>query len=153
MTTAQRIAFIRDFPTMLEQLVSHLTPIQLTTAWNAPEWTIAQNVHHCADSHMNSYLRCKFALTEENPTITDYEQDLWASLADGNLPDLSPSFAMLHGLHQRWAVLFENMGDGTQTFFHPTRQKTYTLDFVLTAYVEHGQGHLQQIREVMAKME
>jgi hypothetical protein len=37
-------------------------------------------VHHCADSHINSILRFKLALTEEKPTIKPYFEDRFAEL-------------------------------------------------------------------------
>ena len=45
---------IRNFPAELEALVSQLSDQQLTNPYVDGEWTIAQNVHHVADSHMNS---------------------------------------------------------------------------------------------------
>lgn len=152
LTVSQRIAVIRDFPTQLEQLTAHLTRQQLTTAYNAPEWTIAQNIHHCADSHMNAFIRCKLALTEDIPTITPYQQDAWATLPDSTTHEVASSLAILHGLHQRWVILLENVKDWGRAFYHPEQGRTITLDEMLTTYAQHCQAHLQQIREVMEKM-
>lgn len=56
---------IRMLPTQIEQLTANLTPEQLTTPYLQGEWTVAQNVHHLPDSHMNSYIRCKLIATED----------------------------------------------------------------------------------------
>lgn len=151
-TTAQRIAVIRDFPEQLEQLTARLTTRQLTTAFNAPEWTVAQNIHHCADSHMNCFIRFKLGLTEEHPTIKPYDQDTWALLPDANNGEVAASLAILQGVHQRWVVLLNNITDWTRTVYHPGMQKTLSLDDLLTIYSEHCTDHLQQIRDVIAKM-
>lgn len=152
-STVERIAVIRDFPTQLEQLTAHFTSAQLTTAYDAPEWTIAQNIHHCADSHMNCFIRMKLALVEDNPTIKPYDQDDWAQLPDATNNEVASSLSILHGLHQRWVILLTNVSDWTRSVYHPGMEKTLTLDDMLTMYSEHCQMHLAQIRTVMEKMD
>jgi hypothetical protein len=151
---AERIAIIRDFPQQLEQLTARLTSKQLTTAYNAPEWTIAQNIHHVADSHANAFIRTKLALVENHPTVIGYDQDKWANLSDANSPDVAMSLAIINGLHVRWVTLLESLSesDWSRTYYHNSYQKDYSLDDVLTTYADHCTAHLQQIREVMEKM-
>ena len=84
-TTDQRsqwIAAIAQLPTQLEHLLAGMTPTELTGHFLAGEWSVAQNVHHLADSHMNSYIRCKLIATEDNPPLKPYDQDAWAALPD-----------------------------------------------------------------------
>ena len=50
---------LRQLPGQLRAALRGLTPAQLTTHFLANEWTVAQNVHHLADSHMNAFLRMK----------------------------------------------------------------------------------------------
>src|SRR5918911_671482 len=105
LTDAQRremIEKIRDLPAQLKERVSGLTDEQLTTHYLAGEWTVAQNVHHLADSHMNSFVRLKLILTEDRPTLKPYDQDLWAELADSGTTALEESLSILEGLHRRW---------------------------------------------------
>lgn len=148
---AQRINAIREFPAKLTALVEGLTPEQLTTAYNAPEWTIAQNVHHVADSHMNSFIRFRLLLTEDNPTIGAYKQEDWAKLVDSQDADISTSLMLLRGLHARWVQMLESITDWSRPGVHP-ESGAISLDSLLTTYANHGEGHLKQIREVMAKM-
>ena len=79
----QAIEKIRRLPQQVEGLVSGLSPEALTARPLAGEWTVAQNVHHLVDSHINSYVRCKLMATEENPTLKPYDEAAWARLADG----------------------------------------------------------------------
>lgn len=150
-TVAERIRILRDFPQQLEQMTAHLTSAQLTTAYNAPEWTIAQNIHHVADSHMNAFLRFKWAVTEDNPTIKTYHQDNWASQPDANNPDIVHSLAILHGLHARWVVLLESITDWSRPLMHPDKGQI-TLDDLLTTYANHCGAHIKQIADVLEKM-
>jgi hypothetical protein len=69
------IAAIAALPAQLEALVAGLTPAELTTPFLAGEWTVAQNVHHLADSHANAYIRCRLVMTEEDPPLRPYKQD------------------------------------------------------------------------------
>ena len=48
-------------------------------------WTVRQVVHHLPDSHLNSFVRFKWALTEDQPVIKVYHEERWADLA--GLPD------------------------------------------------------------------
>jgi hypothetical protein len=148
---AELINAIRDFPEKLANLVEGLTPEQLTTAYNAPEWTIAQNVHHVADSHMNSFIRFRLLITEENPTIRGYNQDDWSKLVDSRDASIASSLAILRGLHARWTQMLESITDWSRPGIHP-ESGPISLDSLLVTYANHGEGHLKQIREVMAKM-
>src|SRR6266487_2599733 len=76
------IAAIRDTPSALRAAVRGLSESQLNTPYRDGGWTVQQVVHHVPESHMNAYVRFKLALTERNPTIKPYNEDLWAKLSD-----------------------------------------------------------------------
>src|SRR5688572_14821349 len=100
LTQAQRqplIDKIGRLPDQLEALVCDLSVEQLTTHYLPHEWTVAQNVHHLADSHMNSFIRLKLILTEEKPTVRPYDQDAWALKPDADNPELETSLLLLRG--------------------------------------------------------
>lgn len=151
MPTPEQIDVIRNFPAKLEALVTDLTPEELTTAYNAPEWTVAQNVHHLADAHMNGYIRFKLIVTEDNPPIKPYQQPLWAETADAKSADIRPSLALLRALHQRWVLFMESIEDWSRTGNHPDRGLV-TLDQFLQTYVSHCEAHTNQIQAVLDKM-
>jgi len=142
---------IRRLPLQVEELVSGLSPQELTAKPLAGEWTVAQNVHHIADSHINSYVRCKLMATEDNPTLKPYDEGAWALLSDGSSSDLSDSLTLLKALHARWVQVWENLPDDAwqRTGMHPERGPV-TLARQLELYVEHGEAHLDQIRRTLA---
>jgi hypothetical protein len=148
--TAQ-IDALRIFPNQLRALVHGLTPAQLTTAFLPNEWTVAQNVHHLADSHMHSYLRCKFIAATLNPTLQPYDQDRWAIFPDAQAADIETSLLLLAQLHQRWAHFFNTLSDTDldRTGYHPENGPV-SLRSILATYVRHGQAHLKQIAGVLA---
>ena len=148
---AEAIEKIRRLPQQLEELISGLSPHQLTAQPLPNEWTVAQNVHHIADSHINSYVRCKLMATEDNPTLKPYDEGAWALLSDGSSPDLSDSLILLKALHARWAQFWENLPEDAwqRTGQHP-ESGPVTLARQLELYVEHGEAHLDQIRRTLA---
>lgn len=74
---SKRIQEIAEFPTLLKKEVSQLSDEQLDTPYREGGWTVRQVIHHCADSHMNCFIRIKWALTEDSPTIKFYYEDRW----------------------------------------------------------------------------
>jgi hypothetical protein len=148
---AALIAGIRALPDALAELVGGLSPARLTTPYLAGEWTVAQNVHHLFDSHANSYIRCKLALTEDGPPFKPYDQDAWAALPDASAADIEVSLGLLRGLHARWARFWEALPDEAwaRVGHHP-QYGTMSLDDILRSYVAHGEGHLDQIRRTLA---
>ena len=153
--TADRLIELLDqlerLPIQLEHLVTGLTPVRLTTHFLAGEWTVAQNVHHLADSHMNAYLRCKLILTEEDPSLKPYDQDRWATLPDAGDANLSTSLHLLQALHTRWVQFFRTLDgvDWMRAGRHP-EHGAVTLADQLRLYAGHGLAHIDQIRRTLA---
>ena len=77
---AAHIAVIRELPDRLSEAVAGLDDPQIDTPYRDGGWTVRQVVHHVADSHLNSYVRFKLALTEFEPTVKPYDEAAWAAL-------------------------------------------------------------------------
>lgn len=139
------------FPQKMKETVAHLSLTELHWKYRPEGWTITQVVHHCADSHMNSFIRFKLALTEVTPTIRPYEEQLWAELEDGLSDDLSASIKILEGVHHRWSLLLHSMkiNDWEKMYFHPASQKLVTLKEALGTYAWHCEHHLAHIEQAL----
>src|SRR5262249_49815261 len=96
------IGEIAAAPAQLRAAVAGLSPEQLDTPYRPGGWTVRQVVHHVPDSHMNSYMRFKLALTEPEPTIKPYDQEQWAGLIDARTAPIDISLDLLEALHERW---------------------------------------------------
>jgi uncharacterized damage-inducible protein DinB len=149
LTPEQRSQFvdaIAEAPAKLAAAVAGLTPAQLDTPYRPGGWTVRQVVHHLPDSHMNSYVRFKLALTEDEPTIKPYDEARWAELADSRETPVETSLALLENLHQRWALLLRSISpaDWSRQFRHPELGPT-TLDQALALYAWHGRHHVAHI--------
>lgn len=147
------IAQIAEAPARMRAAVQVLSPQQLDTPYRPQGWTVRQVIHHVPDSHMNAYIRFKLALTESEPTIKPYEQQLWAELADSRQTPIETSLTLLECLHQRWALLLKSMADGDwqRTFRHP-ELGIVRLDTNLALYAWHGRHHAAHITGLRERM-
>jgi hypothetical protein len=141
------IAELKQLPVNLQKLTQNITENQLNTPYRPGGWTVRQVVHHLADSHINALLRFKFALTEDNPTIKPYPEDIWATLVDYTLP-IESSIQILTGVHHRLVTLLNHLQpqDMKRTYYHPGYQKTFLLDEVIGLYAWHSRHHLAHIQ-------
>jgi uncharacterized damage-inducible protein DinB len=138
---------IETLPQQMEYAVQNLDAAQLDTPYRDGGWTIRQLVHHVADSHMNAYIRFKLGLTEDNPTIKPYEEQLWATMADTYEQPINVSLTLLHALHKRWISVLQHIKqeEWERTIVHPASNKQMTLWFLLGMYAWHSRHHLAHI--------
>jgi len=149
----QCIENISNVPAELRKAVAGLSEAQLDTPYREGGWTVRQVVHHVPDSHMNAYVRFKLALTEDEPTIKPYMQDLWAELQDSQSTPIETSLALLDNLHLRWVNLlnFLRPEDWKRSFRHP-ELGLVPLEKNLALYSWHGRHHVAHVTELRKKM-
>jgi hypothetical protein len=145
----EAIAVIADFPHQMIEAIKGLSDEQLDIQYRPDGWTIRQVVHHTADSHMNAYIRFKWALTEDNPIIKPYDQNQWAELIDSK-GDPAISILVLTGIHKRWIDIMENMSasDWDRKLKHPDHSLQLTLRLLARQYHWHCRHHLQHILQL-----
>ena len=144
---------IAELPGRLRDAIEGLNDSQLDTAYRPGGWTVRQVVHHLADSHLHSYLRTRFALTQNEPTIMAYDEKLWAGLKDAQSGPVEPSLLLLEGLHTRWCQLLESMSeaDWSRKFIHPERG-VVVLNVNIPLYAWHGRHHTAHITKLRQRM-
>lgn len=137
---------IASLPARMRAAVAALPPGGLDRPYRPGGWTARQVVHHTADSHINSYVRFRWALTEDNPVIKAYEEHLWAELPDAKSADVEISLRLLDSLHQRWVILLRSLTPEQlgRLFLHP---QSGTRDLVTTIqlYAWHGNHHVAHL--------
>ena len=145
------IRTIENFPGKIKMLTENLSVEKLNWIYRPDGWSIKQVVHHCADSHINSFVRFKLALTEDLPVIKPYEEQLWAELADGTSDDISASLKIIEGVHARWVLLLKSFGqkEFKRQFTHPANNKTSCLDETIGVYAWHCNHHLAHIEQAL----
>lgn len=144
---------IAQTPKKLRAAIQGLSETQLDTEYRPGGWSVRQVVHHVPDSHLNSYVRFKLALTEDDPTIKPYAEDRWAELADSKATPIEVSLTLLESLHDRWVRLLRSLTEEEwkRTFRHPNLGPM-TLEKTLALYAWHGKHHVAHITELRKRM-
>jgi hypothetical protein len=142
-----KIEEIESFPERLQKETDHLNNDQLDTAYRPGGWTLRQVIHHCAESHMNCFIRIKWALTENNPVIKPYDENLWSALSDNLQMPIGPSLTLLQGLHSRLTYIMKNLSETEleKSFIHPENNSEYKIKQIIGIYAWHGNHHLAHI--------
>jgi hypothetical protein len=148
----QRGRLIEDIaatPERMRKAVEAMKEQQLNTPYREGGWTVRQVVHHVPDSHMNSYIRFKLALTEHEPTIKPYDEARWAELIDAKDAPIETSLQLLEALHHRWVMLLRSLSDEDvkKQFTHP-ELGLVSIDKYIALYAWHGKHHVAHIMSV-----
>ncbi len=151
-TSADRAEWIRildGLPEKMREAVRGFSDAQLDTPYRPGGWTVRQVVHHVPDSHLNSYVRFRLALTEDTPVIKAYEESAWAELPDAKTAPVASSLALLAALHSRWTLLLRSLDEAQwkRTFRHPSLGEKH-LDWNLGLYAWHSRHHLAHINNL-----
>ena len=144
---------IAEAPANLRAALEGLTQEQLDTPYRPGGWTVRQVVHHVPDSHMNSYLRFRWALTEIDPPVKGYDEARWAELTDARTGPVEMSLTLLDAIHVRWTALLRTLSedDLARTFRH-SELGSLRLDKVLALYAWHGRHHVAHITALRHRM-
>ena len=153
---ADRERFIEEIaaaPGNLRKAVAGLNAARLDTPYREGGWTVRQVVHHLPDSHMNAYIRFKFALTLDDPLIQAYEEALWAELPEAKSGPPEISLALLDAIHNRWVAAIRSLPPGgfARRYRHPASGLT-SLDEQLANYAWHGRHHVGHITALRRRM-
>lgn len=142
---------IESLPSQLRALVENLTYEELDLIYRPKGWSIKQVVFHLSDSHMNSFVRFKLIMTEENPTLRPYQEHLWAIMPDANNAEIAPALSILDGVHSRWTTLLTNLlnADRKRPYQHPEFDTSLTLEWMLGMYDWHCRHHLAHIEQAL----
>jgi hypothetical protein len=102
---------------------------------------------------MNAYIRFKWTLTEDEPTIKPYHEDRWAELADSRITPIEVSLTLLESVHRRWVDLLRSMdpADFRRALIHPESGRR-TLDQMLETYAWHSLHHVAHVMSLRERM-
>ncbi len=156
-TTEKKNAYLQDIaltPQKTREAVANLSEEQLDTPYRPGGWTVGQVVHHLPDSHMNAYIRCKWAFTEDAPLIKAYFEERWAEAPEASSAGIDVSLALLEALHARWLKFLRSLSDEQleKTFRHPESGETVSIRQMLGLYAWHGKHHVAHITSLRERM-
>ena len=147
----QCILRIETLPSRVDSIIKNFAGKQFETSYREGGWSARQVLHHISDSHMNAYIRFKWALTEDTPVIKAYNEKLWAETPETKMDPLL-SVNLLKALHVKWVALMKSLTteDLQKKYIHPETQKHVRLDRLVAMYAWHGDHHLAHL-EIVAK--
>jgi uncharacterized damage-inducible protein DinB len=152
---ANCIAVLEQFPDKIRLETENLSDEQLDTCYRDGGWTVRQVVTHLADSHINSYIRLKLAITENKPTIKPFNENDWANLTDNTIMPIEPALKIIEGIHQKWVYLLKSLSVeqlSELTFIHPQRGREMNLMENVELYSWHCSHHLAHITNLKERM-
>ena len=152
-TRERRLDQLAAAPGAIREAVADLDRERLDTPYRPGGWTVRQVVHHLADSHLNSYVRFKLAVTEDDPTIRPYDEKAWCELEDARTTDISTSLDLLDALHARWTAWLRTLteDDWRRTLQHPEVGEL-NLDQLVAMYAWHGKHHTAHITRLRERL-
>ncbi|MBT8393373.1 MAG: putative metal-dependent hydrolase [Bacteroidia bacterium] len=152
-TINEWISILENFPMKLESLVKNLSDAQLDTPYRPKGWTIRQVIHHLADSHHHSYIRFKWALTEDKPVIKYYYEALWAELPDAKHAPIELSLSHLKAVHAKLVFLLKSLSKKElhRSFIHPEYNEEVVLWKNISIYAWHSEHHFVHIDNLLAR--
>ncbi|TAI49427.1 YfiT family bacillithiol transferase [Flagellimonas allohymeniacidonis] len=147
------IDILEHLPSRLEAMVTPLSEGQLETPYRPEGWTVRQLVHHISDSHHHSYIRFKWALTEDNPLIKPYLEKEWSKLFDAKTAPIQMSLDHLKAVHAKLVHLLKGLSteELQRTFRHPEDNSQSTLAENVGRYAWHGSHHFAHIENLIKR--
>lgn len=147
------IQIISALPSKFINLLGGWDEDKISMPYRPDGWTIRQLIHHVADSHINAYTRFRLALTEDNPIIKPYKEELWAELPDAKAAQIELSLQLMRYVHLRWVLLLNSLdeNDLARTYLHPETGRIFRLDEVIANYAWHSEHHYQHAFQLAAR--
>jgi len=142
---------IETFPARIREMVGTLSDEELNKTYRQGSWTVRQLVHHITDAIVHMYIRLKLALTDENPNVTVFDENLWAVLPDTHLP-VESSIRIIEGINTRLVALGRTLTEEQlqRTYCHPINGNI-TVAAEIAKYHWHEEHHLAHIKIALSK--
>lgn len=144
---------LETLPRRLDHMVTRLSMEQLETPYRPMGWTVRQLIHHISDSHHHSYIRFKWALTEDKPVIKPYDEKGWSDLFDAKTAPIQLSLEHLKAVHAKLVYLLKGLtsSDLDREFVHPDGNVVTTVKENIGRYAWHGSHHFAHIENLLKR--
>lgn len=143
------MAVLRSTPDALREAVDD-TPASLLTVPEADgKWSVADVVHHLADSEIMWSVRLRKALAEDRPPLPGFDQDRWAKALGYGKRDPGPSLEAFLAVRRANTALIEALGEEAlgRVGIHRERGEE-SVGHMMRLYAGHDLLHLRQIQRI-----
>ena len=149
MTPEQRNALIKQYASGFDEVLNALNnfPAESLGAHPIPgKWSAREIVHHLGDSETTSAVRIRRLLCEDEPLITGYDQDEFATRLRYNERDMAPALEAFRSARATTMQLLPLMSeeDWQRAGTH-TENGRYSAEDWLRIYADHAHKHAEQI--------
>ncbi|HKT80094.1 MAG TPA: DinB family protein [Vicinamibacterales bacterium] len=143
------LSVLRETPETLERIINGVAPDRLRRAEAPGKWSIAQVLAHLADSDLVWGWRVRLILSQDRPTITGYDQDLWADRLGYAEADPRTSLETFRVLRRNNLALIERATpeDLKRAGVHSERGEE-SIELLIRLYAGHDLLHLAQIERI-----
>ena len=141
---------LRGTPDALNRRIEALSQEQIGRPEAPGKWSVREVLHHLADTELAWAYRLRMVLAHDRPTLTAYDQDLWAArlrYSEGRAEEALERFGVLrrsnlHLLEQASASDLQRVG------MHVERGEE-TVAHMVRLNAGHDQLHLNQIERIV----
>jgi DinB superfamily len=134
--------------TLLRERFADVPADQLTRRPEPHEWSPAELLGHLWDAEIAHAFRARLILAQDQPELTGYDQDAWATL-----PKPAPGVLVEAFVALREANLVLARGAAPEAWerwgMHSERGRT-TYRLLLETMAGHDRAHLEQLRRALA---
>ena len=155
MTPEERTALVAQYKNgtqLVTQALQDIKPAELDFKPSPKEWSCREIVHHLADAETISGYRLRRLLTELNPYIHGFDQDVYATRLQYAKRAIEPSLEALRSAVETTLQIIETMteADWKRTGEH-SDTGPYSAEQWLKGRSTHISGHAGQIQRTRAK--
>src|ERR671911_508845 len=147
------MSILRQTPAAASRAIEGLSAAQLHRPEAPGKWAIIQVLQHLADSDLVWGWRMRLILAQDRPTLTGYDQDLWADRLHYADADASQALETLHVLRRGNLALIERATpeDLTRVGVHAERGEE-SAGYLIGLYAGHDLLHLRQLDRIIASL-
>jgi hypothetical protein len=144
-TREKLIARYKDGCRVVSEALAGATEAELNARSAPNKWSAREIVHHLADSEMMSAIRLRLLLSEDHPTIQNYDQEEFARKLYYDRP-IAASAEVFQVARRATAEILDRMTDAdwSREGTHSAHGR-YTVDHWLAVYGDHAFHHAEQI--------
>lgn len=145
------LAVLPGTPDKVRDAVAGLSEQQLSQREATGKWSIRHVVRHLADGDLVWGYRMRMVLAQDRPTITGYDQDLWADRLHygvADVPQALDEFATLRRGNLR-LISAASAADLQRVGVHSERGEE-SVAHMLKMYAGHDLLHLAQLARIRA---
>jgi len=153
MTHDERAALLaryRDGAAAFTSVVARLGDAELDARPFPGEWTVREICHHLADGEINSAVRLRRLIAEDDPLLPGYDEMEFSRRLHYDNREIGPSVAAATAVRAATLQILERLGEDewARTGTHG-EQGPYGVEAWLRDYADHPWDHADQARRVV----